>query len=82
MRRQAMDQEKIFADNISDKEQLLEYTKSSPKSIEKKKTPKQTSNPIKKWTKKRSIHLAEEYTDGKYAHKNMFNKISHQRNAN
>ena len=38
MIRPAMDQEKIFADNISDKEQLLEQIKSSPKSIEKKDT--------------------------------------------
>lgn len=37
MIRQAIDQEKIFADNISDKEQLLEQIKSSPKSTEKKK---------------------------------------------
>ena len=52
MRRQAMDQEKIFADNISDKEQLLEYTKSSPKSIEKKRHQNKQAIQLKNGPKK------------------------------
>ena len=44
MRRQAMDQEKI---TYLDKEQLSEYIKSSPKSIEKNKKDTKTNKQLK-----------------------------------
>ena len=76
-KRQPTDWEKIFANDISDKELVSKIYKELIKL-----NSKETNNPIMKWAKDMNRNLTEEDRQGQHAYEKMLCITDHQGNTN
>ena len=76
-KRQVMEWETIFANDISDKRLVFKVYKELIKLNTQK-----TNNPVKKWAKDLNRHFSKRYPDGQLTHEKMLNITHHQGNTN